>query len=89
VLLANIVVIAAGDQLLLLTPQGELIDHLGSTKGMPDNVQAVGVAGLFCWYWPSAEPGISSSANEDSKAMRGNTSRPRYRRFCCQGSSTN
>lgn len=44
VLLSNKVAIAAGDQLLLLTPQGELIDRLSSTEGMPDDVQAVGVA---------------------------------------------
>jgi len=42
--LADKVVVAAGDQLLLLTPQGEAIDRLDSAEGIPDAVQAVGVA---------------------------------------------
>lgn len=38
------VVIASGDQLLLSTPQGGLIDRLSGTEGVPDAVQAIGVA---------------------------------------------
>jgi hypothetical protein len=39
------VAIATGDQLLLLTPQGEMIDRMGGAEGIPDGVQAVGTLG--------------------------------------------
>ena len=42
--LADKVAIAAGDQVLLLTPRGELIDRLGGAEGMPDAMQVIGTA---------------------------------------------
>lgn len=38
---ADTLVIAAGNQLLLLTPQGEMIDRLSGLAGLPDSVRAV------------------------------------------------
>lgn len=43
--LANKIVIAAGEQLLLLTPQGDVIDRLGGAEGVPTGALAIGVAG--------------------------------------------
>lgn len=43
--LADTLVVAAGNQLLLLTPRGDVIDRLSGLEGLPDNMRAVGTAG--------------------------------------------
>lgn len=43
--LAGTLVVAAGNQLLLLTPQGKVIDRVGGLEGLPENIRAVGAAG--------------------------------------------
>lgn len=68
------VAVAAGDQILLLTPQGEMIDRLSGTTGVPDGAQAVGTLGTklmlhtthgdyqtdeqFLAWQPNTAPGI-------------------------------
>jgi len=42
---AGLVVVATGNQLLLLTPTGELVERLDSASGVPADILAIGVAG--------------------------------------------
>ncbi len=41
----GMIVAALDNSLLLLTPQGELIDTLGATTGLPDGIHAIGITG--------------------------------------------
>ena len=42
---AGLVVVATGNQLLLLTPAGELVERLDNASGVPADILAIGVAG--------------------------------------------
>jgi hypothetical protein len=41
--LRDMIVVAADGQLLLLTPEGELIERLGDAEGVPSGIRAIGV----------------------------------------------